>query len=660
MLWMVYNSVQYRYQGGNVPPYVASEIAQSYFEALMGLQLVVVLVLTPAYVAGSIADEKSRKTLEFLLATDLRNREIVLSKLGSRLANLTIFVLTGLPILSFLQFLGGIDPNLVLAGYLGTGLTMLGLAGVSILASTYCRRSRDAIAVSYLVVFAYYAISFVVLYWQHWLPLPTGPVVWQSFFQDLWAGTLNWRNVGLDVLGRVMDAFNAGNLLFLLNQVGMSFGAGQTASILPALVRQYALFQCLLAGVCTVWSIVRLRVVAIRQMSGGRRRRWRGLRIGFRRPRVGDLPMLWKELHIEGGLRFHWVAMLITLLVMAATFVPAFAILQSHYYRGYSGYRYGMPGFDPLAAEMNGWARIMTGLVGSITLLAVAVRAATCISGERDRQTWDGLLTTPMSASQILAAKALGNVTSVRLAWLWLGGIWLLTLLAGGLHPFAIAFLVGAWIVFAFFLSMLGCWFSTVARTSTRSIVYTLLATIGLSVGHWAIWCCCMPMFFFRGPGPGRDLEYVLMFQAGITPPVALGLLTFYPYDFRDYGPHGMAQAIGFSVCGVFLWLCAALVLWTIVLQKLRLATLRGSEGHFSALDQPVHKHQPEPRQVTSRELQQPMDAIVLDEEQERRPRGARLVEEIREDPGPRGARLIEEIREQPPRRPRPEARDDE
>ena len=98
-----------------------------------------VALLTPAYVAGAIADEKDRKTLEFLLATDLRSREIVLSKLASRLANLTLFVLTGLPILSLIQFLGGVDPNLVLAGFAVTALTMAGLGGLSILNSTTSR-----------------------------------------------------------------------------------------------------------------------------------------------------------------------------------------------------------------------------------------------------------------------------------------------------------------------------------------------------------------------------------------------------------------------------------------------------------------------------------------------------------------------------------------
>src|SRR5207244_758429 len=106
-----------------------------------------------------IAEEKDRKTLEFMLATDLNNREIVMSKLLSRLANMTLFLLTGLPILSVLQFMGGVDADLMLAGFAGTGLTMLGLACVSILASTLFQKPRDAIGVTYLLIIAYIALG---------------------------------------------------------------------------------------------------------------------------------------------------------------------------------------------------------------------------------------------------------------------------------------------------------------------------------------------------------------------------------------------------------------------------------------------------------------------------------------------------------------------
>src|SRR5438552_17232167 len=58
----------------------ASEMAEftaSFFYTFMGLQFATVALLTPAYVAGAVAEEKERRTLEFVLATDLRDAEIV-------------------------------------------------------------------------------------------------------------------------------------------------------------------------------------------------------------------------------------------------------------------------------------------------------------------------------------------------------------------------------------------------------------------------------------------------------------------------------------------------------------------------------------------------------------------------------------------------------
>src|SRR6266852_542152 len=127
-----------------------SKVAITFFFYFLMCQLSVVLLLTPAFTASAIAEEKDRKTLEFLLATDLRNREIVLSKLAARLANMTLIILTGLPILSLTQFFGGIDPDLLVASFAGLGLTMLSLAGLSMLMSVYAKKPRDAIVLTYL------------------------------------------------------------------------------------------------------------------------------------------------------------------------------------------------------------------------------------------------------------------------------------------------------------------------------------------------------------------------------------------------------------------------------------------------------------------------------------------------------------------------------
>src|SRR5262249_54855100 len=109
--------------------------AGRFFAACLLMQFAAVLLLTPIYAAGAIAEEKERRTLEFLLATDLSGREIVLGKFISRVANLALLVATTLPILGLTQLWGGVDPTLVLAGFVLTAATMLSLAGLSVLNS---------------------------------------------------------------------------------------------------------------------------------------------------------------------------------------------------------------------------------------------------------------------------------------------------------------------------------------------------------------------------------------------------------------------------------------------------------------------------------------------------------------------------------------------
>ncbi len=112
-----------------------TRFADSFFLTFMAAEFAVVLLLTPLYLAGAIAEEKDRGTWQFLLTTDLSNREIVLGKLLARLATLTLLLLVGLPVLSFTQFFGGVDPGLVLGGFAALALTLASLSALSILHS---------------------------------------------------------------------------------------------------------------------------------------------------------------------------------------------------------------------------------------------------------------------------------------------------------------------------------------------------------------------------------------------------------------------------------------------------------------------------------------------------------------------------------------------
>ena len=126
-------------------------MASHIFATFLLAQVGAVLCLTPAMVAGTIADERQRKTLHDLLASRLSSFEIVVGKLAARMLQLVVLVLTGLPIMAMLSLFGGLDPPLILAAFAGTLTTAFAVAGLAIFVSSQMRRARDAILVTYLL-----------------------------------------------------------------------------------------------------------------------------------------------------------------------------------------------------------------------------------------------------------------------------------------------------------------------------------------------------------------------------------------------------------------------------------------------------------------------------------------------------------------------------
>ena len=136
-----------------------AEFGARFFWTFLAVQFATVFLLTPAFTATAITEEKERKTLEYLFATDLVNREIVLGKLASRLLTLFVLLLGGLPILSFMQLVGGVDPNLVLVGFAAIAVSMLSLGSLGILNSVVATRPRGAVISTYVQAGAYLLFS---------------------------------------------------------------------------------------------------------------------------------------------------------------------------------------------------------------------------------------------------------------------------------------------------------------------------------------------------------------------------------------------------------------------------------------------------------------------------------------------------------------------
>jgi ABC-type transport system involved in multi-copper enzyme maturation permease subunit len=538
---------------GRGTPIRESEAAEAFFNAFLAVQLIAVSLLTPAYVAGAITEEKERKTLEYLLATDLRNREIVFSKLLSRLANLTLFLLTGLPILSMVQFLGGVDPTLVLIGFALTFLTMLGVGGLSILFSTLLRKSRDAISMTYLAVVAYLILSYCATHLPpQWLDEPLAP-------------GLPWK------VGEAVRVFVAGNLRLLHLELSVVIWTGVEPAVLWQLICGYAIFQGALFASCLAWSVLRLRAVALGE-SQSQVRRTKGLRL-FRRPHVSDRPMVWKEVHIDGRFRLNWLGWAVLLVVLAVTVLPALYFLFHAlvFWILPEAWRVANNPFTEelrtLHRQVNMWVRAAGTGLATVALVAVAIRAAGSVSGEREKQTLDGLLASPLDSRDILWGKWVGSVLCVRGLWFWLFVIWGLGVLMGGLSPFAVPFLAGAWLCYAATFAQVGLFYSMASRSSMRATVWTLLVLTAACFGHFLPWLFCI--FNPAGMGPGAGADEIQRFQLGLTPPFSLGLLAFGQWEFDPSGGglngRGAEESIRLTfhcVLGALIWGVAALFLW--------------------------------------------------------------------------------------------------
>jgi ABC-type transport system involved in multi-copper enzyme maturation permease subunit len=316
--------------------------------------------------------------------------------------------------------------------------------------------------------------------------------------------------------------------------------------------------------------------VALQQAHGHVKKPALALRLGHRPP-VGHQPMIWKEVFVERGLRLNWFGRIAVGVVVAASYLPvcyfAYDIVE-RLSRGYSD------PFDGLSSRMNVWVRVVGAIAACLTLLAVAVRAASSLSGERDRQTWDGLLTTPLESDPILFAKWLGSILSVRWAWLWLGSIWGLGVMTGGLHFVAVPLLLLAWLIYAGTLASLGLGFSMACRTSLRATLGTLLTTLGAGGGHWFLWMiCCLPLVIIRAGPPGSSLEFLVKTQAGLTPPFVFGgSLSFASDEFMNlYGrrSNDTFEMLAYGLLGLLCWTIAGVALWFLTSTSFRARTGR-------------------------------------------------------------------------------------
>ncbi|MDB5350479.1 MAG: hypothetical protein JWN86_1726 [Planctomycetota bacterium] len=414
-------------------------------------QGIAVVAFTPAIVAGTVAGERARRTLHDLLASDLTSAEIVLGKLAGRLLDVFVLMSVGLPILSMLTLLGGVDPGEVATIFLAIVAVALFLGGLSIFASTLARGPREAVIASYVITGLWLALP----------PLLEGPI--RADWPRLYAAVEPVEHY----LAMTNPFAAAGRPANALRMAGLLAIAG----IILALA-----------------AVVALRPVARFQESRGprQRQRWRWRH----RPDCGEDPMAWKERHIlpQRGILGAVVRVAVVLLAIGlavALWEPAVAAVRETYESGYGETKYG------LACQFNEMLRIVGTIYYVLIMVCVSASSAGSITSEREAETWLSLVASPLEGREILRAKRAGVRKRARPLVALLISLWLLGLVSGAIHPLGFLVAVGASLVYFRFAVALGTFVSLISSTTGRAIAATVAVLLFVNGGYLL---CCLPI----------------------------------------------------------------------------------------------------------------------------------------------------------------------
>ncbi len=127
--------------------------AQRYAYTIIVLQDILVLLLVSVYVSSAIAEEVGSGTIEPLFLSHLTDREIVLSKLGSRLVQVGAILLGSFPLLVFMHLWGNVPVPLLLYHEAHTFLLALSAGSVCIWISADSQSAFQAITRSFAALF---------------------------------------------------------------------------------------------------------------------------------------------------------------------------------------------------------------------------------------------------------------------------------------------------------------------------------------------------------------------------------------------------------------------------------------------------------------------------------------------------------------------------
>jgi ABC-type Na+ efflux pump permease subunit len=497
---IIYYSAVYewgaRSSGEPIPLKTQAQVGYVLFVTIILTQFVLLLIITPGYVAGAISEEKERRTLEYVLATDLRGTEVIFGKLASRVLSLIMVVLAGLPVLGVAQLFGGIDPELLLYCYLTTIVTIIGVSSVSVLASILVFKIRGAISLAYLVTFGYIIGGFCLIF------CVDGPTA---------ALTAGFTILGYEIIYfEWITLFNSGNPLFMF----LLYANPAFRTPIDDLFQNYAIFWFTVTATCLFASNWCLRSVGLRQMFGPMRtrRRNRPLRM---KPAMTAQPMLWKELYGETKRRKFPLIVYPVVLFLIAWIIPAYTWLTAQPRPWNLTQPVGQIAREDILFSMGPIGMV----VWAFLYLRITIRAASSVNSERSHHTLDELLTTPLTTAEIINGKLVGAVFGVRWHWIYLMCHYSICAYYQAMQPiyFIPMFLIG--VIYAFGFAAMGLWISISVPKTLTAITRSILVAIVMLGAYMILAIGIFSALSYRNTWIDQNMKFLTEMASSWCPP---------------------------------------------------------------------------------------------------------------------------------------------
>jgi ABC-type transport system involved in multi-copper enzyme maturation permease subunit len=181
-----------------------------------------------------------------------------------------------------------------------------------------------------------------------------------------------------------------------------------------------------------------------------------------------------------------------------------------------------------------------------LLLFAAAVPAGS-ITTELEARTWATLLTTPLTAFQVLFPKVAGSLRRLWLAFLFVTLHLIICTARGIAPPGALPFTLAHFTAYAIFLCCTGVFFSLICRKS--AVASTL--NLSLAIGLWLlapIFCGILASLFYRGGGDGDFFGYLFFTNPVFTYCAALAGMCSDRQAKYDMGPAELDPAVFYGL----------------------------------------------------------------------------------------------------------------